>query len=144
MGAAVGLPGASWELFWQGTITFANAGHNLPFRLTNHSVLEMKAAGMPLGMMPDMEYDLHEQTIEPGDFMIFYSDGLVEAHNDQREMFGSNRLKALFEGYEGEDPTLIDHLMVELEAFTGPELEQEDDITIVGVKRYNSADGRRS
>jgi hypothetical protein len=34
--------------------------------------------------------------------------------------------------------------MVELEAFTGPELEQEDDITIVGVKRYNSADGRRS
>jgi serine phosphatase RsbU (regulator of sigma subunit) len=127
-----------------GHLVFANAGHNLPYRLNNHSVSEMKAAGMPLGMMPDMEYDLHEQTIEPGDFMIFYSDGLVEAHNDQREMFGSNRLKALFEGYEGEDPTLIDHLMVELEAFTGPELEQEDDITIVGVKRYNSADGRRS
>ena len=125
-----------------GHLVFANAGHNLPFRLTDHSVLEMKAAGMPLGMMPDMEYDLHELTVEPGDFMIFYSDGLVEAHNEQREMFGSNRLIALFENYEGEDPTLIDHLMIELEAFTGPDLEQEDDITIVGVKRYNSADGR--
>jgi serine phosphatase RsbU (regulator of sigma subunit) len=127
-----------------GKLVFANAGHNLPFRLTNHSVLEMKAAGMPLGMMPDMEYDLHELIVKPGDFMIFYSDGLVEAHNEQREMFGSNRLKALFEAYAGDDPTLIDHLMVELQAFTGPDLEQEDDITIVGVKRYNSADGRQA
>ena len=72
--------------------------------------------------------------------MIFYSDGLVEAHNEQREMFGSNRLKVLFEGYAGEDPALIDHLMVELQDFTGPDLEQEDDITIVGVKRYNTAE----
>jgi serine phosphatase RsbU (regulator of sigma subunit) len=127
-----------------GHLVFANAGHNLPFRLTNHSVLEIKAAGMPLGMMADIEYDLHELTVEPGDFMIFFSDGLVEAHNEQREMFGSNRLRALFESYKGDDPAMIDHLMVELEAFTGPDLEQEDDITIVGVKRYNSADGWQS
>jgi serine phosphatase RsbU (regulator of sigma subunit) len=126
-----------------GRLVFANAGHNLPFRLTNHSVLEMKAAGMPLGMMPDMEYDLHEMIVEPGDYMIFFSDGLVEAHNEQREMFGSNRLKTLFEEYSGDDPTLIDHLMVELKAFIGPDLEQEDDITIVGVKRYNSAHGKQ-
>jgi serine phosphatase RsbU (regulator of sigma subunit) len=126
-----------------GRLVFANAGHNLPFRLTNHSVLEMKAAGMPLGMMPDMEYDLHETVVEPGDYIIFFSDGLVEAHNEQREMFGSNRLKSLFEEYSGDDPTLIDHLMDELEAFTGPDLEQEDDITIVGVKRYNSANGKQ-
>jgi serine phosphatase RsbU (regulator of sigma subunit) len=125
-----------------GKLVFSNAGHNLPYRLTNHGALEIKAAGMPLGMMPDMEYDLHEMVVEPGDYMIFYSDGLVEAHNEQREMFGSNRLKALFEGYTGEDPALIDHLMVELQDFTGPDLEQEDDITIVGVKRYNSSDGR--
>lgn len=127
-----------------GKLVFSNAGHNLPYRLTNHSVLEIKAAGMPLGMMPDMEYDLHEMVVEPGDYMIFYSDGLVEAHNEQREMFGSNRLKSLFEEYAGEDLTLIDHLMVELQDFTGQDLEQEDDITIVGVKRYNSADGRQA
>ncbi|UCF28471.1 MAG: SpoIIE family protein phosphatase [Chloroflexota bacterium] len=124
-----------------GKIVFANAGHNLPYRLTDHSVVEMKAAGMPLGMMPDIEYDLHKLTVEPGDFVIFYSDGLVEAHNEKREMFGANRLKALFESFTGGDQTLIDHLMVELEMFTGSDLEQEDDITIVGVKRYNSADG---
>ncbi len=124
-----------------GKLVFANAGHNLPYRLTNHTVLEVKAAGMPLGLMPDVEYDLHEMVIEPGDCIMFYSDGLVEAHNEQREMFGSNRLKALLEAYDGDDPPLIDLLLVELQAFTGPDLEQEDDITIVGVKRYNTADG---
>ncbi len=127
-----------------GHLVFANAGHNLPFRLTDHSVLEMKAAGMPLGLMPDIEYDLHELNVAPGDLMIFYTDGLVEAHNAQREMFGANRLKTIFESYAGDDPTLIDQLIVELDAFTGPDLEQEDDITIVGVKRYNSADGRQA
>ena len=122
-----------------GRLVFANAGHNLPFWLTNPNVVELKAAGMPLVLMPDMEYDVHETIIEPGDHLIFFSDGLVEAHNVQREMFGSNRLNTLFGDYAGDDLELIDHLLHELQAFTGSELEQEDDITIVGVKRYNEA-----
>jgi sigma-B regulation protein RsbU (phosphoserine phosphatase) len=119
-------------------MVFANAGHNLPFRLTNQEVVEIKAAGMPLGMMPDMEYDVHEMIIEPGDEMIFYSDGLVEAHNTAREMFGSQRLMNLFADFSGKEGILIDHLMEELQEFTGDDQEQEDDITIVGVKRYNN------
>lgn len=122
-----------------GRLVFANAGHNLPFRLSKHAVTELKAAGMPIGLMPDMSYDVHETVIEPGDYLIFYTDGLVEAHNEQREMFGSNRLKTLFIEYSGEDMALLDHLLLELDAFTGPIQEQEDDITIVVVKRYNTA-----
>jgi len=122
-----------------GKMVFSNAGHNLPYRLTNHEVMEIKAAGMPLGLMPDMEYDVHEMIIEPGDDMIFYTDGLVEAHNNDREMFGSQRLKNLFADFSGEDGTLIDRLMQELKDFMGEDQEQEDDITFVGVKRYNSA-----
>lgn len=122
-----------------GNLVFANAGHNLPYRLTNQEVMEVKAAGMPLGLMPDMEYDVHDMVVEPGDDLIFFSDGLVEAHNTEREMFGSQRLKNLFADFSGEDGTLIDHLMEELQMFTGEDQEQEDDITIVGVKRYNNA-----
>jgi serine phosphatase RsbU (regulator of sigma subunit) len=126
-----------------GKMVFSNAGHNLPYRLTNQEVMEIKAAGMPLGLMPDMEYDVHEMVIEPGDDMIFFSDGLVEAHNNEREMFGSQRLKNLFADFSGKEGTLIDHLMQELQEFTGGDQDQEDDITIVGVKRYNSSAARK-
>jgi serine phosphatase RsbU (regulator of sigma subunit) len=124
-----------------GKLVFANAGHNLPYQLSKSVVMELKAAGMPLGLMPDMSYDVHETVIEPGDYIFFYSDGLVEAHDEEREMFGSNRLKRLFGEFSGEDLALIDHLLNELHAFTGPNQEQEDDITIVGVKRYNTTKG---
>jgi serine phosphatase RsbU (regulator of sigma subunit) len=123
----------------EGKMVFANAGHNLPFLLTNQEVTEVKAAGMPLGLMPDMEYDVHETVINAGDEMILFSDGLVEAHNAEREMFGSQRLMLLFADHSGQDGTLIDHLMKDLHEFTGDAQEQEDDITIVGVKRYNKA-----
>ncbi len=122
-----------------GRLVFSNAGHNLPFRLTNQEVMEIKAAGMPLGLIADMEYDVHEMVIEPGDDMIFYSDGLVEAHNSARDMFGTQRLKNLFAEFSGKEGNLIDHLMQELQEFTGEDLDQEDDITIVGVKRYNNS-----
>lgn len=122
-----------------GRLVYANAGHNLPYRLTNQEVMEIKAAGMPLGLMPGMKYDVHEMVIEPGDDMIFFSDGLVEAHNPAREMFGTQRLKNLFADFSGKEGTLIDHLMQELQAFTGEDLDAEDDITIVGVKRYNNS-----
>ena len=122
-----------------GRMVFSNAGHNLPYHHTCDGVLELKAAGMPLGLMPDMEYDLHETIVEPGDRLIFYSDGLIEAHNPQEVMFGYKRLTDLIGDYAGDDPALIDHLIGELKAFSGPEWEQEDDITIVAIKRYNSS-----
>jgi serine phosphatase RsbU (regulator of sigma subunit) len=122
-----------------GRLVFSNAGHNLPYHHTSHEVLELKAAGMPLGLMPDMEYDVHNAVVGPGDYVILYSDGLVEAHNPQEEMFGYNRLIALIGEHEHDGPTLIDHLIDELKIHAGADWEQEDDITIVGVKRYNSS-----
>jgi serine phosphatase RsbU (regulator of sigma subunit) len=63
-----------------------------------------------------------------------YSDGLVEAHNPHREMFGFPRLQALVAEHGGER-SLVDFLMVELERFTGEDWEQEDDITLVTLER---------
>lgn len=122
-----------------GELVYANAGHNLPYRRTRQDVREMKAAGMPLGLMLDMVYDDHSTHIEPGETVLFYSDGLVEAHDDERNMFGSNRLVSLFADLPDDISSMIEQLLTELDTFTGPDWEQEDDITIVGVKRYNTS-----
>ena len=118
-----------------GRLQYANAGHNVPYRRTRDGVTELHATGMPLGLFADMFYEEKELVIEPGDCVIFYSDGLVEAHNNQREMFGSERLQTLLgEGFE-DSQTMIDCLINELQTFTGKDWEQEDDITLVGLKR---------
>jgi serine phosphatase RsbU (regulator of sigma subunit) len=117
-----------------GWLQYANAGHDLPYRHHNGGVSELNATGMPLGLMPDMCYQEKETTVAPGESVLFYSDGLVEAHNVRREMFGFPRLKAFFAERAG-DETLIDSLLSELAAFTGLDWEQEDDVTLVTLQR---------
>ncbi len=117
-----------------GRMCFANAGHEPPFRQTAGSAAELWATGMPLGMMPGTRYDQYETIVEPGESLLFYSDGLVEAHNHRREMFGFARLKSLLEGH-GSGASLIDALLDELQRFTGAGWEQEDDVTLVALHR---------
>jgi serine phosphatase RsbU (regulator of sigma subunit) len=89
---------------------------------------------MPLGMMPGTHYDEQEVTLSPGESFLFYSDGLVEAHNTTNDMFDYSRLAALIGAHPG-GPTLIDFLLSELATFTGSEWEQEDDVTMVTLQR---------
>ncbi|MEO0596645.1 MAG: SpoIIE family protein phosphatase [Chloroflexota bacterium] len=113
-----------------GFMHIANAGHNLPYLRRNGEVLELKATGMPLGLLPNMPYDEVDFQILPGDTMLLFSDGIDEAHNPQREMFGFDRLRALVRDHK-DGTTLIERLLDELRAFTGPHWEQEDDVTFV-------------
>src|SRR5215204_439143 len=80
-----------------GNLTYANAGHDLPYlRRRNGDVEELRARGMPLGLMSGMGYEEKEIVLDAGEAALFYSDGLVEAHDSQRhEMFGFPRLRAL-------------------------------------------------
>jgi Stage II sporulation protein E (SpoIIE) len=118
-----------------GSLTYANAGHDLPYLHRNGGAEELRARGMPLGLMPDMSYEEQEVTLEAGDSALFYSDGLVEAHDHQRrEMFGFPRLRELVAEH-GEDGSLGDLLLEELYAFTGDGWDQEDDITLVTLRR---------
>jgi predicted ester cyclase len=73
-----------------GTLSYANAGHDLPYLWHGGVAEEMRVRGMPLGLMPGMGYE--EQVLEAGDAAFFYSDGVVEAHNPEGEMFGFPRL----------------------------------------------------
>ncbi len=119
-----------------GRLCYANAGHEPPFRQHDGNASELWATGMPLGMLPGTHYEEHEATLSPGENLLFYSDGLVEAHNAQREMFGFPRLQALLQQHTSTQ-SLIDALLAELKRFTGEEPEQEDDVTLVAVQRTN-------
>jgi len=117
-----------------GRLRYANAGHDQPYHSHNGGASELFARGMPLGLMPNMSYEEKETTLALGESVLFYSDGLVEAHNPKHEMFGFPRLKALLEKQLGEK-TIIDVLLNELAAFTGSDWEQEDDVTLVTLHR---------
>ncbi len=117
-----------------GTLRYANAGHDLPYQRLNGEVTELLATGMPLGLMPGMRYEEREASIAPGGSVLFYSDGLVEAHNSAREMFGFPRLKSLLTG-PCDQTSLVDFLLSELKSFTGEEWEQEDDVTLLTLQR---------
>jgi serine phosphatase RsbU (regulator of sigma subunit) len=117
-----------------GRFLYANAGHNLPCRRHDGQAEELWARGMPLGLMPGTSYEEKEIVLEAGDSTLFYSDGLVEAHDPKGEMFGFPRLRALVADY-GEEQSLGDFLLEELYSFTGAGWEQEDDITLLTLQR---------
>jgi serine phosphatase RsbU (regulator of sigma subunit) len=117
-----------------GHFVLANAGQTLPCKKTAGGIQELRATGMPLGLLPGMDYKEIEGDLGLGESIYLYSDGLVEAHNPQREMFGIPRLLSELSSY-GETPVTIDHLLETLSRFTGAEWEQEDDITFVVVRR---------
>jgi serine phosphatase RsbU (regulator of sigma subunit)/predicted ester cyclase len=115
------------------TLSYANAGHDLPYLWHGGAAEELRARGMPLGLMPGMEYEEKEIVLQEGDSTLLYTDGLVEAHDPQREMFGFPRLQALVAEH-GEQQALGDFLMEELYSFVGESWEQEDDITLVTLR----------
>ena len=121
----------------KGTLSYANAGHDLPYLHRNGEAEELRARGMPLGLMPGMGYEEKETILEAGESTLFYSDGLVEAHDPKGEMFGFPRLRALV-AQHGEERTLGNLLLEELHTFVGEDWEQEDDITLLTLKRCAS------
>lgn len=121
-----------------GEVVFANAGHNLPYVRSGHGVFELRATGMPLGLMPGMEYEEQRHRLEHGDVMVLTSDGITEAHNPEGEMYGFARLMGRV-AKKSKNDDLVTALVGDLEKWTGPG-EQEDDITLVVVRRTASAE----
>jgi serine phosphatase RsbU (regulator of sigma subunit)/predicted ester cyclase len=135
-----------------GRLVYANAGHDLPYRRRASSssssggseqggalevvmAEELRATGMPLGLMPGMSYEEKEIVVAEGESVLFYSDGLVEAHSPEYEMFGFPRLQGLVGAQREGGSSLIGFLLSELSRFVGEGWEQEDDITLVTLQR---------
>ena len=120
-----------------GRLSYANAGHDLPYLWQSGDAEELRARGMPLGLMPEMSYEEKEAVLREGESVLFYSDGLVEAHDPSYEMFGFPRLEALISEH-GKKRSLEETLLEELYSFVGESWEQEDDITLLTLRRSPS------
>jgi steroid delta-isomerase-like uncharacterized protein len=120
-----------------GHLRYANAGHDLPYLHRDGNAEELKARGMPLGLLPQMGYEEKEIVLNSGEAALLYSDGLVEAHDPKGKMFGFPRLRELVAEHAAEErsSSLGDFLLKELYTFTGEGWEQEDDITLLTLRR---------
>jgi serine phosphatase RsbU (regulator of sigma subunit)/anti-sigma regulatory factor (Ser/Thr protein kinase) len=121
-----------------GDIVYANAGHNLPYVRTSGGVVEMRATGMPLGLMTGMNYEVAHARLNPGEIVLLTSDGIVEQHDGTGHMFGFPRLIDLVAKHDGVQD-LISTILAQLDQFRGDEGEQEDDVTMVTIRRTSSA-----
>ncbi|MDQ4001177.1 MAG: SpoIIE family protein phosphatase, partial [Actinomycetota bacterium] len=126
-----------------GRLVYANAGHDIPCERHDGRVEELRARGMPLGLMSGVPYEEEEAVLAAGDDLLFYSDGLVEAHDPKGEMFGFPRLQGLVRTHRSSGSALIGFLLSELTRFTGKNWHQEDDITLVTLERSKVSAGDR-
>lgn len=117
-----------------GRFRFANAGHCLPYVDDAAGPREIRAIGMPLGIMPGSDYEEQEVTLDPGATLLLYSDGLSESHDATREMFGCERIAETLAVHGGSDD-VIAGVLARLQAFVGADAAQEDDVTLVVVRR---------
>jgi serine phosphatase RsbU (regulator of sigma subunit)/predicted ester cyclase len=120
-----------------GHLVYANAGHDLPYLQHGGEAKELRARGMPLGLMPSSSYEEKEIVLDASESILFYSDGLVEAHDPEGQMFSFPRLRALI-GEHAEKRSLEEALLEELYSFVGEYWEQEDDITLLALRRSPS------
>ena len=118
-----------------GHLIYANAGHDLPYLRRSGDAEELRARGMPLRLMSGMSYEEGEVSLGVGDSILFYTDGLVEAHDPKGEMFGFPRLRALLAEHVAEESSLGDFLLEKLYSFVGEGWKQEDDITLLTLRR---------
>jgi serine phosphatase RsbU (regulator of sigma subunit) len=118
-----------------GSLRYANAGHDVPYLHRSGVAEELRARGMPLGLMPGMEYEEQEMVLDAGEAALFYSDGLVEAHHPNGEMFGFPRLQTLVAEHAQKE-SLEEALLEELYSFVGEGWKQEDDITLLTLRRF--------
>jgi serine phosphatase RsbU (regulator of sigma subunit) len=115
-------------------LRYANAGHDLPYLWHSGDAEELRTRVMPLGLMLKMSYEQKEMLLESDEIALFYSDGLVEAHNPPYgEIFGFPRLRTLVAEHR-EEASLGNVLQEELHPFTGEGWEQEDYITLLTLR----------
>jgi sigma-B regulation protein RsbU (phosphoserine phosphatase) len=118
----------------RGELRIANAGHTYPL-LLNGSVAELELSGVPLGVLPDIDYEEMTIKIEPGDSVFLYTDGITEATDTNDVMFGSEYLQELLVANGHLKPRALMRLLLnELRTWT-PENQQDDDITMVVFRR---------
>jgi sigma-B regulation protein RsbU (phosphoserine phosphatase) len=117
------------------SLTYINAGHNAPILRRNSGAIErLSKGGLPLGMWADKTYEAGTVTLQPGDWLVIFTDGVVEAENGRTEEYGEQRLLNVLQGGVAATPEeLMRRIMSDLDAFVGA-TPQHDDMTCMLVK----------
>ena len=117
------------------TFHYINAGHNNPIlRRANGLIERLDVGGLPLGIQPDARYESASVTLAPGDWLIIFTDGLVEAENARQEEYGETQLLSMINSAAASTPTeMLNRLMAALDLFVGA-TPQHDDVTCLLVK----------
>jgi phosphoserine phosphatase RsbU/P len=116
------------------TLQIANAGATQPIVCRGGEVETIKAEGFPLGLFPNVEYEEFSISTQPGDSIIFFSDGITDAQNDAEEMFGDDRLKAVIKkNHQKSASKIADAILSEVGKFQHGR-ERFDDETVVVLK----------
>ncbi len=122
-----------------GKVDIVNAGHMMPIwkQSANNTVFEPgdDEAGVPLGVMDDYQYENLTITLEPGDELMLYTDGISEAPNVDGDMYGIERLRKHSQDSNGEIDKLGEIIIAEVDEFT-KNTRQADDMCLVMVKRH--------
>jgi phosphoserine phosphatase RsbU/P len=120
------------------TFEYINAGHNNPIvRRTGGQIERLNAGGLPFGILPEAKYEAAAVTLAPGDWLIIFTDGLVEAENARQEEYGEVRVMTVLNNGASLSPAeLLKRLMFELDVFVGS-TPQHDDVTCMLLKAEN-------
>ena len=113
-----------------GHLRYCNAGHKAP--LVNAVPLPVDK-NLPVGAMPDWTFTQQETTLAPGTTLFLYTDGLDEAENAQRKMFGKERIKEVLKSTSLEPQALISQMTQAVAHFVG-DTEQSDDLTMLALR----------
>lgn len=116
-------------------LQYVNAGHNHPIlRRASGQIERLAVGGLPLGIQGEAAYSASDVTLSPGDWLVIFTDGLVEAENQTGEAYGESRLLSVLQGGTGSTPdALLQRMIAEVNAFVGT-TPQHDDITCMVIK----------
>ena len=120
-----------------GQVTFANAGHMPPLvvRGSQGSVETIRAHDLAMAVLPDAEFAEHSVHLDPGDTLILYTDGVVDATNADQASYGAERLVQLaLDSHRGTAEELAAHIVSDVASFVG-DAPRFDDLTLVIAKR---------
>jgi sigma-B regulation protein RsbU (phosphoserine phosphatase) len=114
-------------------LSIGNAGGTLPLLLRKGEVTEIQVRGVPLGMLPDIDYEQVTLDLLPGDVVVFASDGIHESTNRDDEEFGIDRLKTLLASVQPSDPgyTIAQRIVKATDEHAGTGRPPHDDRTLL-------------